>query len=107
MNTQPNPAQLGASTEQNPIERDELLKALNELLEGAEKDLGMIDARKNAHDTAELIKQTKVVPSEESSRLIMTYEARADNAYAKAVDALRKHRLDKQKVIEAEIISSH
>ena len=33
MNTQPNPAQLGASTEQNPIERDELLKALNELLE--------------------------------------------------------------------------
>lgn len=90
------------------LERPETMKkALNELLEGTEKDLGMIDARKNAHDTAELIKQTKVVPSEESSRLIMTYEARADNAYAKAVDALRKHRLDKQKVIEAEIISSH
>lgn len=33
MNTQSNPAQLGAMSEQNPIERAELLKALNELLE--------------------------------------------------------------------------
>lgn len=82
-------------------------KALEELRSDVEKQLGLIEARKNAYDTAQLIRQTKAIPNEDNARLIMTYEARADNAHAKAVDALRKHRLDKQKVIEAEIISSH
>jgi len=81
-------------------------KALEELRSEVEKQLGLIKARKNAYDTAQLIRQTKAVPNEENARLIMTYEARADNAYAKAVEALRKHRLDKQKVIDAEIIPS-
>jgi len=82
-------------------------KAFEELLTDTEGQIALIEAHKNARDTAELITKTRVIPNEETARLIMTYEARADNAYAKAVDALRKHRLDKQKVIEAEIISSH
>ncbi len=77
-------------------------KALNEAQTAIKSELSLIQTHQNAKKTADLIKKTKLIPNEKYANLIMTYEARADNAFAKAADAFKKHRESRLKLVESE-----
>ncbi len=79
-------------------------QALEEMLKSVNTEMERIDEYFTARKTADLLKNARLIPNEKNANLIMTYEARADNAYAKAVEAFRKHRESRLKVIEGDLI---
>jgi hypothetical protein len=76
--------------------------ALEEMQTAVIGSIELLDLRVKAKKAAALVKQANLIIDEKHSNLLMKYEVRAENAYIRAVDALKKHRESRMKVVESE-----
>lgn len=79
--------------------------ALEEMQTAVMGSMELVDLKVKAKKATALVKQANLIIDEKQSNLLMKYEVRAENAYIRAVEALKKYRESRLKVVEGEMVN--